>query len=254
MHSRVGDKKTADDTQPDDAQAALATHRATVTGLAMLARGAGHSINNFLCVAKGNLLLLHEELENPEMRELADAALAGMLDAERLANGFSTLAFSEAFRARRLDPAAFLQQVRNNASKWAGGLEIETRGTPQTASVFTDERYFEMALNALLLNAREATDGMAARRVRCSVTLESPGSVAFTVADSGPGIPERIKAKVFDGGITSKARAHVGLGLWFVREFALASGGTVSLASDPDLGGASITIHLPLPTSQDVKA
>lgn len=90
---------------------------------------------------------------------------------------------------------------------------------------------------------------MPVRRVRCAVIYahESPQSVAFLVTDSGPGIPDKLKNRVFNGGYTSKANTHTGLGLWFVREFAMASGGTASLADgDGELSGPSFAIRLPV--------
>ena len=106
-----------------------------------------------------------------------------------------------------------------------------------------------MALNALLLNAHEAMEHMPVRRVRCALIYDNdiPQSVAFVVTDSGPGIPDKLKNRVFNGGYSSKANTHTGLGLWFVRAFAMASGGTASLADgDGDLGGARFAIRLPV--------
>ena len=143
-----------------------------------------------------------------------------------------------------------MQQHLATLDGLSGELEVEARLDTEGGPVLTDPHYLEMALNALLLNAREAMEAMPVRRVRCAVIYDehdSPQSVAFVVNDAGPGIADNLKHRVFNGGYTTKANAHTGLGLWFVREFAMASGGTASVANgDGDAGGASFSIRLPV--------
>jgi signal transduction histidine kinase len=68
-------------------------------------------------------------------------------------------------------------------------------------------------------------------------------SVKLTVKDNGPGIPEDIRDRVFEPFFTSKAGGS-GLGLYLVREIALASGGTMSLSS-AEARGTSVSIRWP---------
>ena len=68
-------------------------------------------------------------------------------------------------------------------------------------------------------------------------------SVKVTVKDNGPGIPEELRERVFEPFFTSKAGGS-GLGLYLVREIALASGGALSLSSAPGRG-TSISVRWP---------
>ena len=227
----------------------LALHRETVSSLARLARSTAHAMNNFLSVSRGNIELLCERLDDAESRELAGEALSGLNSAERLSGSFCALSAPAEFTARPVNPVAFMQQQLETLGRLSSGLELEAQLGSGGGYILTDPHYLEMALNALLLNAGEAMEHMPVRRVRCALIYDNdiPQSVAFVVTDSGPGIPDKLKNRVFNGGYSSKANTHTGLGLWFVREFAMASGGTASLADgDGDLGGASFAIRLPV--------
>ena len=250
MVTRNGRRKIRDTQRADETPSGgLALHRATVSSLAKLARSSGHAINNFLSISRGNIELLRERLDDAESLELAGDALSGLISAERLAGSFCALSAPAEFTARPVNPVAFMQQQLETLGGLSGELELKAQLGSDGGYILTDPHYLEMALNALLRNAGEAMQGMPVRRVRCAVIYdhESPQSVAFVVTDSGPGIPDKLKNCVFNGGYSSKANTHTGLGLWFVREFAMASGGTASLADgDADLGGARFTIRLPV--------
>jgi signal transduction histidine kinase len=69
-------------------------------------------------------------------------------------------------------------------------------------------------------------------------------STKLTVKDNGPGIPEDIRERVFEPFFTSKAGGS-GLGLYLVREIALASGATMALSS-AEGRGTSVSIRWPL--------
>ena len=76
--------------------------------------------------------------------------------------------------------------------------------------------------------------------------------VLLGISDTGPGIPEDERAKVFDRFYQSQSnkterRAHVGLGLAICREIVLAHGGAIWVTDSPS-GGASFCVLLPLPT------
>ena len=74
-------------------------------------------------------------------------------------------------------------------------------------------------------------------------------SVKLTVKDNGPGIPDEIRERVFEPFFTSKAGGS-GLGLYLVREIALASDGTMSLSSKPGRG-TSVSIRWPYAHAHD---
>jgi len=71
-------------------------------------------------------------------------------------------------------------------------------------------------------------------------------SVAITVDDSGRGVPDDAREKVFEPYVTTKATG-TGLGLAIARKIAIEHGGELALATEhAPTGGARFTITLPL--------
>lgn len=104
-------------------------------------------------------------------------------------------------------------------------------------------------LDALIENAFKYTPSHG--QVRLTLTVEPSAQLAHLyVADSGVGIPEGMREKVFEpfhrtASARSSTRGGVGLGLSFVKAVVEALGGTVR-AGKADLGGAQIDIQLPV--------
>ena len=73
------------------------------------------------------------------------------------------------------------------------------------------------------------------------ITAESDGpTVAIVVRDAGPGIPEEMRARLFERFATS-SQGGTGLGLYIVRELAHAQGGDASYRAED----AAFVITLP---------
>jgi signal transduction histidine kinase len=112
------------------------------------------------------------------------------------------------------------------------------------------------ALSRLVRNLLENAARHA--RSRIEVTVRTDGGYAVvTVADDGPGIPERDRMRVFDRFVrleSDRARSSggTGLGLAIVAEIAIAHGGEVTIRDRPG-GGTLVTVQLPLTRLPDSK-
>lgn len=83
--------------------------------------------------------------------------------------------------------------------------------------------------------------------VRIGLRPVSGNLVELTVADSGPGIPEEERAKVFDRfyrAIQSRSMPGSGLGLAIVKQVIVRHGGTIAV-EDSDDGGTLMRVRLP---------
>jgi signal transduction histidine kinase len=99
----------------------------------------------------------------------------------------------------------------------------------------------QQALLNLALNAVQAMP----HGGRVTLSVRPAGdSVRVTVADTGPGVPEEIRARIFEGGGTTKS-GGTGLGLPLVRAIARSHGGSVSYSASAT-GGAVFTLELPV--------
>lgn len=99
----------------------------------------------------------------------------------------------------------------------------------------------EIFLN-LLVNAVQAMDGGGILRVN---TRRVGASVEVSVADSGPGVPEALRSRIFEPFVTTKGNATgTGLGLAISKEIALEHGGSIELR-EPTGRGAAFCVILP---------
>ncbi len=93
----------------------------------------------------------------------------------------------------------------------------------------------EIFLN-LLVNALQAMDGRGVLQV---ATRRNGTGVEVTVADSGPGVPEALRARIFEPFFTTKLDARgTGLGLAISNEIALEHGGSIELHEGGSRGAA----------------
>ena len=101
-------------------------------------------------------------------------------------------------------------------------------GLARELAIDADARRVEQALANLFENARVAsTAGSDAGRVH--VEAESvPGALLLHVCDNGPGVPEEIRARLFEP-FASRSPGGTGLGLAIVARIMSAHGGSVAL-------------------------
>jgi signal transduction histidine kinase len=114
-----------------------------------------------------------------------------------------------------------------------GSLDMDKRRTKQIL--------FNLMSNALKFTPREGTVVLGAKR-------EADDGASLWVADSGIGIPESDRERIFDKFYTaehrSRGRAGPGLGLALVKSFVELHGGRVEIDSTPG-EGTTVACHFP---------
>ncbi len=73
------------------------------------------------------------------------------------------------------------------------------------------------------------------------------GEAVISVEDSGAGVAEAVRDRVFEPYVTTKEHG-TGLGLAITMKIIVEHGGTLSVDASPEFGGARFTITLPLTT------
>jgi signal transduction histidine kinase len=171
--------------------------------------------------------------------ERASHLIDQMLRMARLEPGMQPHALAEV----RLDELA--KKVVADFSDQAEARHIDvgiTRAEP--VAIHGNRDGLRVMLNNLVDNALRYIP--AGGQVDVAVWPEED-QVVLTVSDTGPGIPEAERERVFDR-FYRLAQADIpgsGLGLAIVRQVAESHGGTITLADAPD-GGLLITIRLPV--------
>lgn len=130
----------------------------------------------------------------------------------------------------------------------ARGVEL-TSGLPDRLPLSIDASLVRRAIENLLLNAVEFSSQDPSGQVH--VGLERQGRNALvTVDDSGPGVPDAERERIFKAYYSSKA-GGTGLGLALVKQVFEAHGGSIVCESSP-LGGARFRGILPIEDALEV--
>jgi two-component system NtrC family sensor kinase len=126
-----------------------------------------------------------------------------------------------------------------------GHVETETDFQLKDDLVVCDREQIVQALVALLVNAVEAMPGGGRLKLRTWEPAGSTGRIAFSVSDTGVGIPDELRERIFDPFFSTKSDTKgVGLGLAVVYGIVQRHEGTISVASTPG-AGTTFTIEIP---------
>jgi PAS domain S-box-containing protein len=122
-------------------------------------------------------------------------------------------------------------------------VRIERDLAPELPTTEIDPRQFEQVLYNLLLNAAQAMEGPGYVAV---TTARDDEGVEIRVRDTGPGLSEEIREKLFQPFFTTRTEG-TGLGLAVARKIVMSHRGTIDVRNAPD-GGAEFRIRIPLGT------
>ncbi len=221
--------------------------------LGQMAAVVAHEVRNPLAGIKGAIQILisrrqKDDGELPLMRDIVSRidSLSELINdlmvfarprPPRLSHFDLLLLLNDALAVARRDPAV-------------QSLDVTIGG--DAVSITADAEMLRSAVLNLVLNSGQAMGGHG--QLRLTVTGR-PDQAVVAIRDTGPGIPQDIRDRVFDAFFTTKARGG-GLGLAIARRTAELHGGSLELAC-PDDGGTLATLTLPLRppvTAQDLPA
>jgi nitrogen fixation/metabolism regulation signal transduction histidine kinase len=227
-----------------------------------MAQRLAHEIKNPLTPIQLAIEECHRRYDDtsPSFRRLLDTTLEVVEEEiatlRRLVESFSNFARMPNAELEDDDLARFLADARENV----GAVEGE-RGSDDTAALAAIEwrvpsmsmpvRVDRLLLRRVVINlVRNAAQAIAAQRPeapgRVLVHAENrPDGYAIVVEDTGPGVPEPMRERVFDPYVTSKDDGD-GLGLAIAKKIVMEHGGAITVDRSRDLGGAAFTIFLPV--------
>ncbi len=145
------------------------------------------------------------------------------------------------------------RDFRHSAEHKSLKFEV-SMGPDLPASITTDAQRLKQILKNLLSNAIKFTEH---GQVRFDVKRNSSTTIAFTVSDTGIGIPEEKQLSIFeafqqaDGG-TSRKYGGTGLGLSISRELAKLLSGEIYVSSKVN-EGSSFTVIIPIEIGSEVQ-
>jgi nitrogen-specific signal transduction histidine kinase len=233
--------------------------RERLAALGEMAAGLAHEIRNPLAGMEILTGLLRRRLQQqPE-----ELALVNELTAEirRVAQTVTdSLEFVRPMELRRdpVDPVELLEESLARArSRVPFDVDVQRDYAETLLPLRADGERLESVLTNLIVNAFEAmlgADSTPARvslgvRVEAAFGVETPGERApaelvFTVSDTGPGIPEELRERVFYPFFTTKQRGS-GVGLAQAQKIIVGHGGRLELSSESG-GGSTFRVRIPL--------
>ncbi len=124
------------------------------------------------------------------------------------------------------------------------GVYLAADYAPDLPPVLIDKVQIQQVLLNLIRNAVEAMRDSRRRKLTIKTMLSVDGLVEISVADSGPGLPEQVREKLFQPFITTKP-SGMGVGLSICHGIIEAHGGRLWLTESPE-GGADFHFTLPV--------
>ncbi|HEX7479536.1 MAG TPA: ATP-binding protein [Polyangiales bacterium] len=224
-------------------------HGEKLASIGRLAAGVAHEIGNPLAAILGLVELLRGGgLSESEAREFLERI---QRETERI-NGiirdlldFARRDVDDGAQAQTADLRDVIDDAVNlvRPQKASRDVEISVTVDPATRRVIGPQHRLTQVLLNLLLNALDALDGKGA--VEISVRPSDDGkSALLVVQDSGPGIAEQMRDKLFDPFTTTKP-AGKGTGLGLAVSAAILDGlqGSIDASNRPE-GGARFEVRL----------
>lgn len=242
--------------QNDLAQANAALRRSeALAALGQMAAGIAHEVRNPLGSIQLYAQMLREDLEgNSAQAELCikiDRAVTGL---DAVVRDVLTFAREMHVRVEETTDIDLFDRAVSTCEGLIVAHQVTVRRAERGMIAFdADPALLTQALSNLVRNAveamvehscdrRELLLGAARRRVRGPNGNTQPCAVLW-VHDSGPGIPENVRDRIFNPFFTTR-HAGTGLGLAIVHRIVDAHGGHVRIGPS-GVGGACVEICLP---------
>jgi PAS domain S-box-containing protein len=220
-------------------------HTKRLSAIGQTAGMVGHDIRNPLQAIMGDLYLLQEELKTltetehkQPMQESLDSIEENILYINKIVSDLQdyTRPLKPFFEDLQLNDLVNATLTKANVPS-----KIETEVNVQDLHLTSDVSYLQRTLSNLINNAVQAMPNGG----KLTVTAKAvAGKAVIVVEDTGVGIPEEAKSKLFTPLFTTKSKGQ-GLGLAVVKRLMEAQGGTVCFESKKGKGTKFI-IELPL--------
>lgn len=227
--------------------------------IGQLTGGLSHDFNNLLTIIIGNLSVLEEEGANdPNLMEMVDPALDAARRGADLVKRLLAFARRQPLKPKISNPHSLIDGMKDLLQRALGAqvgmdLHIDEKVWP----VLVDDHQLENAILNLVINARDAMNGVGALSISVSNHVLKndfsdrnidvpPGEyVIIAVKDSGCGMMPEIMERIFEPFFTTKEKGpNSGLGLSMIYGFVRQSNGHVQVDSTLN-EGTTFRIVLP---------
>jgi nitrogen fixation/metabolism regulation signal transduction histidine kinase len=200
------------------------------------------------------LALADAHIDSPSIaviRRSSEVITASVESMRSLVDQFAALA---QFPTAQPHPAALNPIVENSLALFAGRLQnirLVTNLAPELPLVLADPEAMKRALGNLIDNAAEAMHASLLRELRVSTALLPSGMVELTVSDTGSGLTDEMRERLFLPYFSTKQRG-TGLGLAIAAKIIQEHHGTIR-AEKNHPAGAKFIVELPTAPTPDLE-
>jgi signal transduction histidine kinase len=202
-----------------------------------------HDINNPLFGIRAFTEFIEEGLEDNEKLDYCERIKASAERISGLVAEIKTLAAGDGTIIVKKEPNLLDELVLRAAKELHISARLEIDKSVHR-DILVDPVYFSRVLSNLFRNADDAIKDRDYGVIEISLTKNYKGENIVEISDNGPGIPKRIRKKLFRFGATYGKIHGTGLGLYTVRRIVEAHGGFISFKDRPG-GGTVFVIGLP---------
>lgn len=182
-----------------------------------MAREAAHQLGTPLSALTGWIELLADTVTGATATRAVDAMTQDVQRLERVSHRFERIGRPP--RDEKVDATALVQRLADyfaaRAPTLARTVTIRSEHPGAPVMVHGDQVLLEWVLEVLIKNAMDALGGRNGEVV-VSVTPSPEGGARIRVQDDGPGVPRKLRKRIFDAGFTTKDRGW-GIGLSLAR-------------------------------------
>ncbi len=207
--------------------------REWLSSLGEISLGIAHELRNPLAVISGYLRILQRKV-SPPLPEI-DSMVKEIKLMDRIMENFLTFARPVTPNLTDIDLRDLIEDLLRNQIR--GDIEVNIH--LDECTVRGDEVLLRQSFSNLFQNAREAMPGGGTLKIRM---YRRSSSVVIEIADTGKGIPEEIREKIFLPFYTTRDKG-TGLGLSLVQKNITLMAGSITASSSPE--GAVFTVELP---------
>ncbi len=218
-----------------------------IASVGKMAAGVAHEINNPLSgiLLYAELLkenLVHNQQHMSDIQEIIDQTLrCKKIVSELLEFSRHSVGKVSSFSLKKLITKC-MDLLINQAI--FHDIDVTTDIDGDMPDIVGDMGQLQQVFTNLFINAADAMHGKGRLDIHASYNHEK-GSFRVLVADTGPGIPVRVRDKIFDIFFTTKPTGKgTGLGLSISQNIIKLHGGTISAQCPPE-GGTTFVIEIP---------
>jgi signal transduction histidine kinase len=219
-----------------------------------MASSISHDLRHQLTAVVANAEFLSERNHEPEQseelyQEIRDAVgrMTELIDS-LLEFSKTRDALSPSFGSVEETMQRAIRSVQRHPSVQKANITLSCHGN---STGWFDSRKLERVFYNLLLNACQA---VAPDSGEIAITMqETPSGVEITVSDNGVGIPENLRAMIFEPFLSYGKENGTGLGLTISQKILEEHGGTIKLA-DSSPGRTTFIMTVPLGSNADADA